>query len=630
MVGTLSYPILYSATETDFDHNGLGILGDCASCEVTEEANGIFELSMRYPMDGIHFEDISDRSIIKAKPDQFRDPQLFRVYSISKPMSGLVTILAEHISYDLSGIPVSPFYAGSVADALNGLKVNAATNCPFEFWTDKNTNADFSVPVPSSIRSRLGGVSGSILDVYGGEYEFDNYTVKLYNNRGANRGVSIRYGKNLTNIKQDQNCSSVATGVYPYWVDSEGKNLVELPEKILNAPGTYNFVKIKTLDLSANFESQPTEDELRDAAQKYVESNNIGVPSVSLTVSFAQLEQSEEYKGLKLLERVSLFDTVNVEFPALRVSSTAKAIKVVYDVIANRVVSVHLGNAKANISDTIADQKKEIEKKPSMSVMQTVLSNLASSILGAKGGAVRVLDSDNDGMPDTLYIADDPDPNFAVKVWRFNYEGWGASQNGYNGPFELGATLDDGLLANFVTAAYLVAGTIQSADGETFFLDLDNSILKMKALSSLQDKMTELSVHADGITAEISSQREELDQAKTSMAEIKATSEEVSIQVQKIVDDGATKVATGLGLTINETSVDIHRPDGEMTNSLDDTGMYVIRDKGTDNEEVMLQANADGVIATDVTVRNYLTIAHARFEDYSDGTDTNRTACFFV
>lgn len=630
MVGTLSYPILYSATETDFDHNGLGILGDCASCEVTEEANGIFELSMRYPMDGIHFEDISDRLIIKAKPDQFRDPQLFRVYSISKPMSGLVTILAEHISYDLSGIPVSPFYAGSVADALNGLKVNAATNCPFEFWTDKNTNADFSVPVPSSIRSRLGGVSGSILDVYGGEYEFDNYTVKLYNNRGANRGVSIRYGKNLTNIKQDQNCSSVATGVYPYWVDSEGKNLVELPEKILNAPGTYNFVKIKTLDLSANFESQPTEDELRDAAQEYVESNNIGVPSVSLTVSFAQLEQSEEYKGLKLLERVSLFDTVNVEFPALRVSSTAKAIKVVYDVIANRVVSVHLGNAKANISDTIAEQKKEIEKKPSMSVMQTVLSNLASSILGAKGGAVRVLDSDNDGMPDTLYIADDPDPNLAVKVWRFNYEGWGASQNGYNGPFELGATLDDGLLANFVTAAYLVAGTIQSADGETFFLDLDNSILKMKALSSLQDKMTELSVHADGITAEISSQKEELDQAKTSMTEIKATSEEVSIQVRKIVDDGATKVATGLGLTINETSVDIHRPDGEMTNSLDDTGMYVIRDKGTDNEEVMLQANADGVIATDVTVRNYLTIAHARFEDYSDGTDTNRTACFFV
>ena len=142
-MGTLSYPILYRATEKKFDNNGIGILCDCISCDVTEEANGIFELTMKYPMDGIHFEDISDRSIIKAKPDPFRDPQPFRVYSISKPMSGIVTVLAEHISYDLSGIPVSPFSANSVADALNGLKVNAATDCPFEFWTDKRRMLTF-------------------------------------------------------------------------------------------------------------------------------------------------------------------------------------------------------------------------------------------------------------------------------------------------------------------------------------------------------------------------------------------------------------------------------------------------------------------------------------------------------
>ena len=121
----MSYPILYNATETDFSHNGLGILGDCASCEVTEEANGSFELAMTYPMDGIHYEDIADRAIIKAKADQFRDPQLFRVYAVSKPMSGIVTVLAEHISYDLSGIPVKPFSADSVALALSRLKSNA-------------------------------------------------------------------------------------------------------------------------------------------------------------------------------------------------------------------------------------------------------------------------------------------------------------------------------------------------------------------------------------------------------------------------------------------------------------------------------------------------------------------------
>ena len=356
----MSYPILYNATETKFDHNGIGILSACVSCEVTEEANGIFELAMQYPMDGVHFAEIGDRAIIKAKADQFRQPQLFRVYAISKPMNGIVTVLAEHISYGLSGIPVSPFSADSVALALSGLKNNAVIPCPFNFWTDKTTSAKFSVKTPASIRSRLGGVSGSILDVYGGEYEFDNYTVKLHNNRGMNRGVSIRYGKNLTDIKQDQNCSSVATGVYPYWANPENGELVELPEKIINAPGTYNFVKIRTVDFTQSFEKKPTEEQLRKATESYIKNNNIGVPKVSLTVSFAQLEQTEEYKNLKLLERVSLCDTVNVEFPALRVSATAKAGKIVYDVLADRVKSVTLGSVRANIADTVANQSVQI------------------------------------------------------------------------------------------------------------------------------------------------------------------------------------------------------------------------------------------------------------------------------
>ena len=368
----MSYPILYSATETNFDHNGIGILSACVSCEVTEEANGAFELSMTYPMDGVHFADIGDRAIIKAKADQFRDAQLFRIYAISKPMNGIVTVLAEHISYDLSGIPVKPFSAPTATSALSMLKDNAVTDCPFNFWTDKETQGNFKVSVPASIRSRLGGVAGSILDVYGGEYEFDNYTVKLHNNRGQNRGVSIRYGKNLTDIQQEQNCSNVATGVYPYWVDMDGKNLVELPERIINAPGIYNFVKIRTLDLSAEFKTQPTVDQLRSKTESYIKNNNIGVPVVSWSVSFEQLSKSEEYKHLALLERVSLFDKVNVEFPALGVSATAKAVKMVYDVIADRVKSITLGSVRANIADTVAKQGKEIGETAKKEALRAV------------------------------------------------------------------------------------------------------------------------------------------------------------------------------------------------------------------------------------------------------------------
>lgn len=621
----MSCPILYSATETDFSHNGLGILGDCVSCEVTEEANGIFELVMRYPMGGIHYEDIADRSIIKAKADQLRDPQLFRVYSISKPMSGIVTVSAEHISYDLSGIPVKPFSSESVSLALVDLKDNAVVDCPFDFWTDKDTSGTFRVSVPSSIRSRLGGVEGSILDVYGGEYEFDNYTVKLHNNRGMNRGVSIRYGKNLMDIKQEQNCASIATGIYPYWAgDVDGNTvLVELPEKIVNAPGTYNFVKIRTVDFTESFEAQPTEEELRSKAESYVEANNIGIPSVSLTVSFAQLEQTDEYKHLKLLEQVLLFDTVNVEFPALGVSATAKAIKIVYDSLADRVKSITLGSTKANIADTIATQKQEIEKKPSVSLVQSIAMTLTSAILGAKGGAVRILDTDEDGMADTLYVADDPDPALATKVWRWNYEGWAGSKNGYDGPFVLGATLEDGLLADAVTAAQLVAGTITSKDsGETFFLDLDNSILRMKALDDLDGKYSSVSVDVEGINATVSQQNSDINGLQEQVSTLQQTADGVSIQVQNIVDNGVDKVTTKTGYTFNDDGLKITKSGQEIENLLDNTGMYVTR-----SGETILQANNAGVVATDVTVRNYLIIGtHARFEDY--GID--RTACFYI
>lgn len=350
----MSYPVLYDATETNFASNGFGFLSDCVQCEVTEEANGAFTMVMRYPIDGIHFSDIANGGIVKAILDRNREPQLFRIYSISKPMSKVVTILANHISYDLSGIPVSPFSATSARTALEGLKSSSAADCPFDFWTDIENDGNFSVPVPSSIRSRLGGAKGTILETFGGEYEFDNFTVKLYNSRGQDRGVSIRYGKNLLDINQEENISSVVTGVYPYWVDSNDDNMVQLPEKVVLAPGTYSFSKIIPLDLSGAFDEKPTESEMRSFVETYLRENEVGVPAVSLSVSFAQIDQSQEYKHLNLIERVSLFDTISVDFPLLKVSTKAKVVKMVYDVLLDRVKSANIGSVKENIADTIA------------------------------------------------------------------------------------------------------------------------------------------------------------------------------------------------------------------------------------------------------------------------------------
>ena len=474
-------PILFPEQETAFDTNGIGVLSDTISCYVDQELNGKFELEIRYPVVGRFFKEITDRAIILATVDPVSRPQPFRIYRRLPSSGGIATCYARHIAYDLNGIPVSPCSATSVAAALNSLKTNAAAPCPFTLTTDKSTAGAFSVAMPKPLWKCLGGDAGSILDVYGGEYEFDRLTVKLLNRRGADRGVTVRYGKNLTTLEQDANCANCHTGVYPYWTDTEG-NVVELPEKIVNAEGTYSYTKILTLDCSNQWDETPTEQQLRDYAVSYMQANKIGVPDVSWKIEFVNLEQTEEYKGRALLERILLGDTVSVIFPALNVDATARASAARWDVLMDRYVYVNLGSVKTNLAKTIAQQKAEIERKPSVSLVQAITMKLTAAILGAKGGAVRLLDTDGDGMPDTLYVADNPNPELAKKVWRWNYEGWAGSKTGYNGPFIVGATLEDGLLATAITAANLISGTIQSADGgKTFFLDLDEGVLRMMA-----------------------------------------------------------------------------------------------------------------------------------------------------
>lgn len=453
-------PILFDAGAGEWETNGLGPLSDALSCTVTEELNGQFELTMEYPVDGAHYDQLALRSIIAARAGVTGGRQPFRVYRITRPLNGVVTVHAQHLSYDLSGIPVEPFTASGAPAALQGLKEHAAADCPFQFWTDREGTAAFRVEKPSSLRSLLGGQEGSVLDLYGGEFEWDGWQVNLRSRRGADNGVAIRYGKNLTSLEQDENCANVYTGVYPYWAGGEDQ-LVQLPEKTLDAPGSYGYVKILALDLSQKFTDPPSEEQLRQAALAYMEDNRIGVPAVSLTVSFVQLEQTEEYKGLALLERVALGDTVSVRFARLGVAASARCVKTVYNVLLDRFDSIELGDARANLADTLAQQQKFFKDPAHSSALQQAVEALTGAILGARGGAVRLLDTNGDGAPDTLYIADDPDPTKAVKVWRFNYEGWGASVNGYNGPFKLGASLDTGFVADFMTTGTLNAALVK-------------------------------------------------------------------------------------------------------------------------------------------------------------------------
>ena len=475
-------PRLYPENETNFESNGLGPLSDALACTVEENRNGAFELSMEYPVTGVLFDELKHGSIIFAPPNDSSEPQPFRVYGKSTPLSGVVTVRAKHISYQLSHIPVSPFTAGSCAAALQGLKTNAVEPCPFDFWTDKETVATFTVKEPASARSLLGGVAGSVLDVYGGEYEFNRYTVKLHKARGTDSGVVIAYGKNLVDIDQEESIENTITGVYPYYKDTDG-NVLELPEKVVSSASAHNFPYPRTvpLDCSQEWQETPSVEQLRAYAAAYVTREGIGVPAVSLKVSFVPLWQTEEYKAIAPAERLNLCDIATVRFEKLGVNARAKVVQTVYDVLAGRYESITLGEASTNLADTIVAQDKAINAKADTSDLEAAAANASAWITGNKGGYV-VLRRNADGQPYELLIMDKPTIEEATKVWRFNKSGLGYSSTGYNGTYGLAMTQDGQIVADYITtgtlsANLLRAGVLQDKTGKVFKLDLDAGTL---------------------------------------------------------------------------------------------------------------------------------------------------------
>ena len=478
--------ILYDHDEEAFTSNGLGALPDAATCTVTEERNGGYEVEMEYPLTGSHFSDIQKRRILYVKPNPYDDPQPFRIYSITKPINGIVTVHAAHLSYDTSGsiVKLFPADAGAAAAAMSDLKNFSVPSTPFTFFTNVGKSGTMSVPKPSSIRSLLGGSDGSILDTFGGEYLFDKWNISLLESRGSNRGVTIRYGKNMTDLEQEENDTDFYTGVYPFWYsESEDGGLVTLSanDGIVNAPGNYDFVKIMPLDLSSeDFGKEttdsegytttiekPTETELLAAAQKYIANNKIGIPKVSLDVSFVMLAQAEEYKDFARLETVKLCDTVTVEFEKLGVKTTAKCIKTVYNVLTDKYDSIELGEPKSSLAETVSNQGTLIEEASDKSYMERAIQNATDLIMSGKlGGYVTVTKNE-------IYIADNKDLDKAVKVWRWNSGGLGYSSSGKDGPFGTAITSDGKIVADYISTGNLDCSVLNVSNihGDSILVD---------------------------------------------------------------------------------------------------------------------------------------------------------------
>lgn len=491
-------PILYNSSCT----TKVAFLNDCESCIVTEERNGAYTLEMTYPVAGEYFSSLSVDLCIKAKANQTSENQFFRIVEITKPLDGLVTIYANHISYDLSGYPIEIYFTGSAVTAdtaISGILGIANQIVPNNFSLaagDNPRTAKFACQTCSA-RAALGGTEGSILDTYGGEFEFNNFKVKLHNNRGKNNGVRIAYGKNLVGMELQLNTENSYTGIFPFAFDDDV--LITLPEVKISVPNDSGIAdKILMMDFSSVFdEDHPaTEANLRTAATTYLNDNDINAIGGSMKVEMIDLSKTSAYDMYSALEAVNLCDTVKVVHKKLGVSTSMKVVKTVYNTLSERYDSLELGTPRSGFADTlqaIQSTAEEARKRASESTsqleyeFQQAILDATQAITGASGGHVVLNPSRN---PQEILILQDTDNlETAQKLWRWNIAGLAYSTNGYDGPYNTALLGEDGKLvineitARLISANLIRAGAVVSTSGD-MILNLDDSTLTSGATGS--------------------------------------------------------------------------------------------------------------------------------------------------
>lgn len=356
----MSYPILYKANETIFSTLGLGVLSDATSALATEERNGQFYLVMKYPVDGALFKELKNDRLIKADASNNLKDQRFKIERITKPSKGIVTVYANHVSYHSEELQLKPNvgYSGNAQNALNTWRNNIVDSHPFTVYSDIQTEGSgrWTIDNVENARRALGGVQGSILDSYGGEYRFDNYHIGLYAQRGNESGALIAYGKNLIELEQEEEIASTYTSVYPYSViynDDGEEELITLPEYFIDSEYVGNYARRKILTIDFSDEDIKTADGLRTRVQRYIKENNVGVPRVNLRVKFIDLSKTIDYKSLKLVEEINLCDWVDIYFEKLDIVRKAKIIAATWDVLLERYHEIEVGESRASLSRNI-------------------------------------------------------------------------------------------------------------------------------------------------------------------------------------------------------------------------------------------------------------------------------------
>lgn len=404
---------IHEKNSTTFDTLGLGALLP-SLCTVTEELNGMYELELTHPYDAQgKWKRIEEERILFASTPAGRQP--FRIYYVKPDMDG-ITVRARHVFYDLlDNICLSVNVSGTPQAVLNAIKNGLASPMPFVFTTDMTGEGKLLLHNENPVAALLAADEDkdSFVKAFGGELLRDDFTVSMHAGIGENRGVAIRYGKNLVGLEVSEDISEVATRIYAF-----GKNGVAMSGKYRDSPyiGNYQYPKIQIFEDGSLRAAQ-----LPEAVQKLFDAG-CDKPRVNIKADFQLLSKTEEYKDYAILEEVRLGDVVTVSNVKMGFHQQAKVISYEWDALLERYEKVELGDFVADLTASVTNGKKSLSTAVGASAE-------ARQVYGLISGRVTINDTG-------LYVcADGSTTTDADRLFHFGSNGLRHSSTGVNGTY---------------------------------------------------------------------------------------------------------------------------------------------------------------------------------------------------
>lgn len=481
---------------TLFENNGLGILKDCISAEVTEEINGDFSLEIEYPKTGRLFNQLKENMIIVCDVG-YGEEQAFRIryYDLTLKTK---KIFASHIFYDLADNLLEDVYPKNLSGASAGNWILSRTqyNHDFTFSSDvaKSTSARYVRKNP--VEALIGTDDNSFINRWGGEIERNNFAISIINKRqGLNKKKYVRYRKNLKGLTYTLDFSTVVTRAMPVGYDG-----LLLPERYVDSPLINNYFQpiIKTLDYPGikiktsdnDEEGFETEEEafaaLREAVQNDFQ-NGIDKPAVSSKIDFVKLSDTEEYRNFKSIEELIIGDTINVHIEEFNLDVDQRIVKTTYNVLTQKFTRYELGTVKANYANQSVSEVTRMQQIIMPNLLDLARQSATNQITKALGGYVYKTSNE-------LFIMDTDKPETAIKVWRWNLNGLGYSSSGIDGPYELALTQDGQIVADFIKTGTMSVDRIEG---------LSNTLREYAEISTQNNRIMAIVSNMADITREV-------------------------------------------------------------------------------------------------------------------------------